>query len=60
LQKKKKGKFPIFIPVMSGVESDTLTEKSGCIISVFQAVLLSRNIFADTLHAHFAAHLFPL
>jgi len=59
IAKEQKERIPILIPVMSGIENDTLTEKSGCIISVFQAVVLSRNIFADILHAQLAAHLFP-
>jgi hypothetical protein len=58
---QQKEKIPILLPEISGVESVTLTEKSGCIISVFQASFQpSRNIVADTLHAQLAAHLFPL
>lgn len=59
IAKEQKQKIPILVTVISWVEKDTLTWKSSCIISVFQAVLLSKNIFADNLHAQFAAHLFP-
>jgi hypothetical protein len=57
IAKEQKERIPILIPVMSGVENDTLTEKSGCIISVFQAVLLSRIIFADILQPLFFSSL---
>jgi len=58
IAKEQKQKIPILITVISRVEKETLTEKSSRIISVFQAVLLSRNIFADNFHAQLAAHLF--